>query len=247
MTTTITLQEQQRCEDVTFADMLNHIRHWAPTESMLDIVPGDGRLLIPNDEVSDNDIIKSIQERQSSIVLTVSRRSAIRSNNVIISHFFNDDTSLGIFQLDNDSPPMHVHLNMKVMITRNQDKAAGVINGQTGIVKLRQGNTFVLELPSKKKVCVHPVTEWVQPLDNDQPGTCRTLYPMTTGYAMIICKSQGQTLDAAIWFDTPTLGPGSAYVALSRVSALHNLAFLTPLQKNHFQSVQTGHDSSVTN
>ncbi len=49
------------------------------------------------------------------------------------------------------------------------------------------------------------------------------------GYAITICKSQGQTLDnVVVWFDTNNLGQGAAYVALSHVKSLKSIKFLTP-------------------
>ena len=61
------------------------------------------------------------------------------------------------------------------------------------------------------------------------PKQLRKCYPFVPGYAMTICKSQGQTLDNIIvCFDTASLGPGAAYVALSRVKTLNSIKFLTP-------------------
>ena len=55
---------------------------------------------------------------------------------------------------------------------------------------------------------------------------------------MTICKSQGQTLNNIIvWFDMACVGPGAAYVALSRVKTINSIKFLTPLQMSHFQPV----------
>ena len=59
------------------------------------------------------------------------------------------------------------------------------------------------------------------------PKQLRKCYPFVPGYTMTICKRQGQTLDNIIvWFDTATLGPGTAYVALSRVKGYWQPKFL---------------------
>ena len=63
----------------------------------------------------------------------------------------------------------------------------------------------------------------------------KTCYPFVRGYAITICKSQGQALEnVVVWFDTNSLGEG---VALSRVSILQSITFLTPLQLSHFYPV----------
>ncbi len=73
--------------------------------------------------------------------------------------------------------------------------------------------------------------------DNEEPHV-KTCYPFMPGYAITICKSQGQTLDnVVVWFDTNNLGQGAAYVALSRVKSLKSIKFLTPLQMSHFHPV----------
>ena len=91
---------------------------------------------------------------------------------------------------------------------------------------------IILHLPNTRKVSVYPVSASDATIDADgfEERRITTCYPFVPGYAMTICKSQGQTLDnVIIWFDTTVHGPGAPYVALSRVKTLASTKFLAPL------------------
>ena len=142
--------------------------------------------------------------------------------------------------MDNDELPVIIYKGMRVVFTQNRDKKNGVVNGQPAIVLMIQGFTVLLQLPNAKKVSVYSVstTDNQSHLGNPQQCQVRTCYPFVPGYALTICKCQGQTLDNVIvWFDTASLGPGAAYVALSQVKTFNSVKFLTPLQMSHFQPV----------
>ena len=108
---------------------------------------------------------------------------------------------------------------MRIVITKNRDRANNVVNGQLGIVHTVQNDTVFLKLPTGKVVNVYPVTC----LKNGQQ---QTVYPFLAAYATM-CKAQGQTLQKAVLrFDIDRIPPGTAYVALSRVKTLNDIFFL---------------------
>ena len=75
---------------------------------------------------------------------------------------------------------------------------------------------------------VYPVT--------DESGL--VYYPCRPNYATTIYKVQGQNLKhATIWFDTKNIGPGAAYVAVSRVSYMKDLIFLETPLTTHFRAI----------
>jgi hypothetical protein len=101
-----------------------------------------------------------------------------------------------------------------------------------------KGMTILTKLTNGKTVSVYPVTTVNNEADQDGDGNITTCFPLVPGYAVTICKSQGQTLDnVVVWFDIINLGQGGTYVALSRFKTLESIKFLTPLLMSHFHPV----------
>ena len=120
--------------------------------------------------------------------------------------------------------PQPIFQNMKVMITENRDKDKGVINGFVGTTHSVKNNTLFIEC-GKNLIPVFPVTNE----DNV------TYYLVTQAYSTTIAEAQGQTIPhITILFDTPTLPPGCAYVAISRAKAFDNIKFLQLPTSSHF-------------
>ena len=66
----------------------------------------------------------------------------------------------------------------------------------------------------------------------------RQTWSKSTAYAMTRTKSQGQTLDKVIVsFDSNKVGPGSAYVALSRIRRREDLIVITRMLYAHITPV----------
>ena len=235
------LVDQFRCSDPEYYEILNHIRHWKPTNSILSTLHSGGRLLSNDDNVSDELIYNTFCNFPLSTFVTVTKAACNRVNNIVCTHVFSASDMLGTIQLDNSEEPTEVYKNMRVIITQNRDKPSGVVNGQPAMLKYRHGSTYILMLPNGRHVSIYPVTCYpVQRNDNSETGTAmRTCYPFVPGYSLTICKCQGQTLQSAIvWIDCASLGEGSVYVALSRVKTLQDIRFLTALKGSHFKPVQ---------
>ena len=103
---------------------------------------------------------------------------------------------------------------------------------------MMKGLTILIKLPNGKTVSIYPVSTMNNEADQDGSEKITTCFPFVPGYAITICKSQGQTLqNVVVWFDTVNIGQGGAYVALSRVKTLESIKFLTPLLMSHFHPV----------
>ena len=115
-------------------------------------------------------------------------------NSLILQNFFPENLCVGTVQMDNDEPSVNIYKGMRVVFTQNRDKKNGVVNGQPAIVLMMQGSTVLLQLPTAKKVSVYPVSTTENQSHVDRPQQCevRTCYPFVPGYAMTICKCQGQ-------------------------------------------------------
>ena len=121
---------------------------------------------------------------------------------------------------------------MRVIVTQNRDKLNGIVNGKPAIVHCVENATVFLKLRKGNIVATHPVTV------TDENDFQRTCYPFAPAYAMTMTKSQGQTLDKVIvWFDSNKVGPGSAYVALSRVRRKEDLIVITRMLSAHITPV----------
>lgn len=233
------LTNQYRCIDSEYSEILNHLRCWKPTPEILHTLQHE-RLLHYSASITDAELLSIIREKAASTFLTVSRNAVSRINNLILHNVFSQNLCVATIQMDNEDPPTNIYRGMRVVITQNRDKKNGIVNGQPAIISMIEGWTIILQLPNGKKVSVHPVSNPTSVLQEDgsEVVQIKTCYPFVPGYAMTICKSQGQTLHSVVvWFDTSTLGPGAAYVALSRVKTLQSIKFLTPLQISHFHPV----------
>jgi hypothetical protein len=240
ITTSHKLRIQHRCVDQTYTDILSHIRHWRPTPNILNTLHGNGRLLHADTTITDRAIINTIDKFPRATIITVSKRASQRVNDVVLRTYFKADKSLGTILMDCEDQPRELFKDMRVIITQNRDKKRGVVNGQPAVVRMRVNNTVVLRLPQGNNVGVHPVTSLstTQDEEGEDVTTKVTCYPFVPGYALTICKAQGQTLGQCIvWMDSDILGPGSGYVALSRVRTMNDIHFMTPLQQHHFKPV----------
>lgn len=227
MVTKFNLTIQHRCDDVKYQQFLNHIRTWQPSQNLLDDIQED-RIQTTSNEPTDDDIIQAIKDRPEAVILTVSRNACLRVNHVISNALFADENPLDTVQCDDEMPPVPIYKDMRVMITQNRNKAAGVVNGQLATIHLVENNTVVLRLNSGRLVTTYPVTY-------DTPnGVRKTVYPFMPSYGLTICKAQGQTLNKLIlWFDVDFVPPGTGYVALSRVKRLNDLLLLTKMTSCH--------------
>ena len=120
--------------------------------------------------------------------------------------------------MDNEDPPNDIFKGMHIIIRQNRDKKNGIVNGQSDIVLMMKSLTVLIKLPNGKTASIYPVSCITNQTDQEgeQNAKVRTCHPFVPGYAVTVCKSQGQTLDnVVVWFDTKNLGQGGAYVALS--------------------------------
>lgn len=199
------------------------------------------RLLHNSRTISDSALLYILQKHTSSTFLTISRNAVSRINGLILQHIYPRDAYVGKVQMDNNEPPCEIFKGMRVILTQNRDKRNGVVNGQPGIIMMMSARTIFIKLPSGKVVSVYPVSAMTAKTDDNgtESTHIKTCYPFVPGYAITICKAQGQTLEnVVLWFDSESLGEGAAYVALSRVKSFQNIKFLTPLEMSHFHPVK---------
>ena len=128
-------------------------------------------------------------------------------------------------KMDRDAnyvPELSLKVGAQVMLLKNLEPEAGLVNGSRGVVVAFQ--EFAPYLP---KVQFKTCTRLIKPeiwASNHEPPIQREQIPLRLAYALTIHKAQGASLDSAlIDIGDSTFEYGQAYVALSRVRSLEGL------------------------
>ncbi|XP_037079356.1 ATP-dependent DNA helicase PIF1-like [Pollicipes pollicipes] len=115
----------------------------------------------------------------------------------------------------------------QVMLTKNLDVRAGLVNGARGVVVGFRGGGR--GLPEVQFACgvrrVLPAERWTARSSGASPLSRRQL-PLRLAWAFSVHKSQGMTLDCVEMTLSRSFEPGQAYVALSRARNLRSLRVL---------------------
>jgi len=122
--------------------------------------------------------------------------------------------------------PSAVFAGMQIRLTENRDKKRHFVNGQTATINQLRGKTILASVNDKITLRICPI----------KPPNGPCYYPFVRAYATTIHKSQGQNLKhITVWFDSPRLPGGCAYVAISRVKTRDSTLFLTKPTCQQFQ------------
>jgi len=118
------------------------------------------------------------------------------------------------------------------MVNWNVDIEAHIINGTTGVVVSLDAKCVTIKITNSnrlyklKHICIK---------DENTGVNLATVMPLQLAWAITIHKSQGATLDYLLTdLGSTIFAFGQAYVALSRVKTLKNLA-LIDIKKDSFQ------------
>ena len=111
----------------------------------------------------------------------------------------------------------------QVILKKNIDVEAGLINGSRGvIIKINPVSRVVTV-----KFCngvLSPIGIEMWEIDDDDAIVCRNQIPLILGWASTVHSLQGSTLDLAVCdIGQSIFAPGQAYVAMSRVRTIEGL------------------------
>jgi ATP-dependent DNA helicase PIF1 len=145
-------------------------------------------------------------------------------------------TSAYYDQFLDDAIPRKVSFKVgaQVMLKRNIDQEAGLVNGSRGVVVEIPSETYCVKVKWTNDLIttVTPIT-W-EKIDEDAIAS-RTQIPLVLAWAMTIHKSQGCTLDRVVCdVGKEIFSPGQAYVALSRVRSIEGLYLRSFIPKSIF-------------
>lgn len=143
-----------------------------------------------------------------------------------------------IDRLDKDAgymPELILAEGAQVMLLKNLDFEAGLVNGSRGVVTGFTSGAVpqpIVKFRSGLPIPIGPAT-WES---DDLEGVQRQQTPLRLAYAITIHKAQGATLDCAlIDIGHSTFECGQAYVALSRVRDLESL-YIWDLEPSAFKT-----------
>lgn len=223
-----TLFTQHRIIDEEFSNIVDVIRFSKPSQRVLNDLCGDRVICCGN--VIDETSLSSFYVANNDVTfLTLSKRGSSEINNIIMNHLFENHNEIASVYMESDiSTPLNLYVGLRVMVTRNQNKRLGVVNGQVGVITHLRGTSIELKLVTGNFIYVYPLTVV-------EDGVKVTAYPIAPCYAHTICKSQGKTLPkVAIYFDSNRVPEGSGYVAITRVKRKCDLFFVTAPKVKHF-------------
>lgn len=156
--TTVNFHTQHRCEDKDYAEILDTIRYYKPSRTLLAKLEHD-RVLFQKTEIEDKDIRSVLLNQPEAVILTVSFAAASRVHRVALDSLFEDQQFLGEVQYDNELGRGALYHGMKVLIMQNRDKQHGVVNGQPATVLYHKNASIFLEHPKGYICCIYPVTQ----------------------------------------------------------------------------------------
>ena len=232
---TIQLTQVYRQQDITFVDLLNHIREGQPS-------PGDLALLnsrcqpafIPRPE-------------EGYIRLTTHNQ---------LANFYNESELRKlpgrVFQYkaeikgtfpDYSYPTaeiLQLKVGAQVMFVKNDPTVRHrYYNGRIGTVTYVDPKKVLVLCPGDEQAIDVEALEWenarytlnptTREIETDVQGTF-TQFPLRLAWAITIHKSQGLTFDRAIIDANQSFAPGQVYVALSRCRSLEGLVLAAPIE-----------------
>ncbi len=130
------LTKQYRVLDEQYEKFINHIRHWRPSQQLLDLMQHN-RIACPHTQPTEDEIFQVVSQNPDSTVLTVSKRACVTVNQAVITRLFSEESPLAYVQCDYGMDVIPIYNHMRIIITQNRDKANGIVNGQEGTIHSR--------------------------------------------------------------------------------------------------------------
>lgn len=235
---TIQLNHVYRQHDVTFVDLLNHVREGKTTTQDLQLL--NSRVATPAEQN------RAVQEK-SYIRLTTHNHLANHYNDSELNRLPGQALTYEA-EIEGTFPeyvyPTNVSLTLKVgaqvMFVKNDISGEHLYyNGRIGKVTFISENRIVVQCvdDEQAEIVVEPqewenakytLNEQTKEIETEVLGVFRQ-YPLRLAWSITIHKSQGLTFDHAIIDANYSFAPGQVYVALSRCRTLEGMLLAAPI------------------
>lgn len=225
--------------DPTFINILMNIRSNSYTKD--DILTLNNRKLNKNMDVTD--YIHLVSSNKKAQIINEKNLSKLPDPIYTFKTIYKKDISNKPSQNDDESynliikelqyqfkqkniDILYLKKGARVMLIKNLDISAGLVNGALGTVtnilhnKMNNSYTPEITFDNKVKKIIDPV---IWELQNDNYKCTASQIPLMLAYACTIHKSQGQTLQKAVLDLEDAFCDHMVYVALSRVISLEGV------------------------
>jgi ATP-dependent DNA helicase PIF1 len=122
--------------------------------------------------------------------------------------------------------------NSQIIVTRNIDICAGIVNGMRGVIKKLLEKSVIIKDTEGR---LHNISYFKDIIDKTKKNCKGHIYhlPLKVSYALSIHKSQGMTIDALeIDLGENIFTCGQAYTALSRAKSLKSIKIIDVSNKS---------------
>ncbi|XP_050319094.1 ATP-dependent DNA helicase PIF1 [Bactrocera neohumeralis] len=216
------LKEVHRQSDPEFVNILNHIRIGHVNEEITKRLRATSKQKIEGGGILATQLCSHTNDAQS---INETKLESLEGENIL---FRSEDSDANMVkQLDSQlqaTSQLYLKINAQVMLLKNINISAGLVNGARGVVvRFEKGLPVVRFKNNREYVCSHE--KWI--IKSASGGTItRRQVPLKLAWAFSIHKSQGLTLDCVEMSLSKVFEAGQAYVALSRAKSLDSLRIL---------------------
>lgn len=216
------LKRVHRQSDEKFINVLNKIRMGNADDDVISTLVSTSKQKIERDGILATRLCSHTKDAD---IINDSKLQSLEGEPKI---FEAQDTIPGTTrQLDQQTPVpgrLELKIGAQVMLLKNVNVSAGLVNGARGVVKgFREGLPVVQFRNKKEYVARHE--KWIIKTAGGSSLT-RKQVPLKLAWAFSIHKSQGLTLDCVEMSLGRVFEAGQAYVALSRAQSLEALRVL---------------------
>uniref|UniRef100_A0A1I8PC33 ATP-dependent DNA helicase PIF1 n=1 Tax=Stomoxys calcitrans TaxID=35570 RepID=A0A1I8PC33_STOCA len=216
------LKEVHRQSDPEFVSILNHLRIGHINEGITKRLKATSKQTIEANGILATQLCSHTNDANS---INESKLENLPSEKILFKA--EDSDALMTKQLDSQvqaPSQLYLKLNAQVMLLKNINISAGLVNGARGVVvRIEKGIPVVRFKNNTEYACKHE--KWI--IKTPGGGTVtRRQVPLKLAWAFSIHKSQGLTLDCVEMSLSKVFEAGQAYVALSRAKSLDSVRIL---------------------
>lgn len=215
------LKEVHRQTDQEFISILNSIRIGRVTKEISDTLIRTASQKIESDGIL---ATRLCSHTNDSKMINNSKLQDLGGEEKVFAAQDSDNATTSLDMQTIAPSKLLLKLGAQVMLLKNINVNAGLVNGARGVVVRFEEGLPVVRFKNKKEYTARPERWYVK----NSNGTllCRQQIPLNLAWAFSIHKSQGLTLDCVEMSLAKIFEAGQAYVALSRAQSLETLRVL---------------------